>query len=129
VATPWQTAVLQSGSILYTPPAAFSGSDTFSLTITDALGATVSGTVTVTVGRPDPNSGGQGLNTPQLTMLPGGHVGIAFQGIPGRQYQIQRSTNLSTWTTIATVTAAGNGAVEFTDEDPPDPSGFYRLRK
>jgi len=84
VATAWQTAILQSGSI---------------------------------------------LNTPQLTMLPGGHVGIAFQGIPGRQYQIQRSTNLSTWTTIATVTAASNGAVEFTDEDPPDPSGFYRLRK
>jgi len=87
----------------------FSGSDTFSVTLTDALGATVSGTVTVTVG-PDPNSGVQGLNTPQLTILPGGHVGIAFQGIPGRQYQIQCSTNLSTWTTTATVTAASDGA-------------------
>jgi uncharacterized delta-60 repeat protein len=122
------TAALQSGSILYTPPAAFSGSDTFSVTLTDDLGAMVSGTVTVTVG-PDPNSGGQGLNTPQLTILPGGHVGIAFQGIPGRQYQIQRSSDLSNWTTIATVTAASNGAVEFTDEDPPEGSGFYRLRR
>ena len=70
---------MQSGSILYTPPAAFSGSDTFSVTLTDALGATASGAVTVTVGT-DSNSGGQGLNPPQLTMLPGGHVGIAFQG-------------------------------------------------
>jgi hypothetical protein len=124
------TALLQSGAILYTPPTAFSGNDTFSVTIADTYGATVSGTVTVTVG-PDPNSGGQGLNTPQLTILPGGHVGIALQGIPGRQYQIQRSPDLTpgSWTTIATVTAASNGAVEFTDEDPPDPSGFYRLRK
>jgi len=86
--------------------------------------------VTVTVG-PDPNSGGQGLNTPQLTMLPGGHVGIAFQGIPGRQYQIQCSQDMTegSWQTIATITAATNGAVTFTDESPPQPNGFYRLRK
>jgi hypothetical protein len=62
-------------------------------------------------------------------VLPGGYVGIAFQRIPGRFYQIQRSTNLSDWTTIATLTVAENGAVEFTDEDPPEASGFYRLRK
>jgi hypothetical protein len=33
------------------------------------------------------------------------------------------------WQTIATVTAGPTGAVEFTDEDPPQPNGFYRLRK
>ena len=122
------TAVLQSGSILYTPPPTFSGTDTFSVTISDIHGATVNGTVTVTVGA-NPNSGGQGTNTPQLTLLPGGHVGIAFQGIPGRSYQVQRSTDLTNWSTIATVTAAANGAVTFTDESPPPGSGFYRLRK
>jgi hypothetical protein len=119
------TAVL-GGTLLYTPPTGFSGTDTFPVTITDAHGATVIGSVTV---GPGPNAGGQGVNVPQLTILPGGHVVITFQGIPGRQYQIQRSTNLSTWTTIATVTAEANGAVTFTDEDPPESNGFYRLRK
>lgn len=122
------TAILQSGSILYTPPNGFSGVDTFPVTITDAHGATVTGIVSVTVGA-NPNAGGQGTNTPQLTMLSGGDVGIAFQGIPGRTYQIQRSTDLASWTTIAAVTAAENGAVNFTDENPPPGSAFYRLRK
>jgi hypothetical protein len=122
------TAALHSGSILYTPPPTFSGTDTFSVTITDARGGTVNGTVTVSVGA-DPNSGGQGTNTPQITVLPGVHIGIAFQGIPGRSYQVQRSTNLTNWTTITTVVAASNGAVTFTDTSPPEGSAFYRLRK
>jgi hypothetical protein len=118
------------GTLLYTPPTGFSGTDSFPVTITDAHGATVIGTVTVTVG-PNPNAGGQGVNVPQLTILPGGHVGIAFQGIPGRQYQIQRSPDMTegSWQTITTVTAGPTGAVEFTDDDPPEPNGFYRLRK
>jgi hypothetical protein len=123
------TAVLQSGSILYTPPNGFSGSDSFTITITDARGATVQGTVSVTVGA-NPNSGGQGVNPPQLTVLTGGDIGISFQGIPGRSYQIQRSPDMTdgSWQTIATVTAASNGAVTFTDDDPPPGAGYYRMR-
>jgi hypothetical protein len=123
------TAVLQSGSILYTPPNGFSGSDSFTITITDARGATVQGTVAVTVGA-NPSGGGQGVNPPQLTVLTGGDIGISFQGIPGRSYQIQRSPDMTdgSWQTIATVTAASNGAVTFTDNDPPPGSGYYRMR-
>jgi uncharacterized delta-60 repeat protein len=120
------TAVLQSGSILYTPPAAFSGTDSFSVTIADGYGASVSGTVTVSVA-PNPNSGGQGVNPPQITMPGNGTALIASQGIPGRTYMVQRSTNLSSWATIGTVTAASNGAVSFIDPSPPQPSAFYRL--
>ena len=114
------TAVLQSGSILYTPPAASSGSDTFSVTISDAYGATVSGTVMVSVG-PNPTSGGQGVNPPQITMLGNGDAEIGSQGIPGRTYLVQRSTNLSSWydkCLIGTITAASNGAVSFIDPNP-----------
>jgi hypothetical protein len=122
------TAVLQGSTILYTPATGFSGTDTFPITITDARGSSMEGVVTMNVGQP-PDGGGQGGNPPRLTMLPAGRIGIAFQGIPGRSYQIQRSTNLVDWTLIATVVAAGNGAVEFVDENPPEGSGFYRLRK
>jgi hypothetical protein len=120
------TAVLQSGSILYTPPANFSGSDTFSVTLADPHGATVSGTVTVGVA-PNPTSGGVGVNPPQITMLGNGDASVGSQGIPGRTYMVQRSTDLSYWTTIGTTVAASNGVVTFIDENPPPGSAFYRL--
>jgi hypothetical protein len=55
-------------------------------------------------------------------------MGIAFHGIPGRSYIIQRSANgLDNWVTLATVVADANGKVSFTDEAPPPGSAFYRL--
>jgi hypothetical protein len=84
--------------------------------------------VTVTVGI-DPNGGGQGSNSPLLTLLPGGDIGISFQGIPGQSYQVQRSTNLSSWTNLSTVVASATGAVTYIDEEPPEPSAFYRFAK
>ena len=120
------TVMLQATSILYTPATGFAGTDSFPVTITDARGASVIGTVTVTV---QPNTG-IGLNPPVITFLSGGRIGLDFQGIPGRSYQVQRSVNLTDWTTLTTVTASlTNGAVNFIDESPPQPNGYYRLRK
>lgn len=119
------TAVLQASSILYTPPTGFSGADTFPVTIADARGASVSGTVAVNV---QVNTG-IGTNAAALSVMSGGRIGVGFQGIPGRSYEIQRSSNLNDWTAIATVTAAANGAVTFIDESPPSGRTFYRLRK
>lgn len=118
--------LLQASGILYTPPAGFSGSDTFSVTLTDSGGAARSGRVTATVG-PGPAAGGATVNPPQITLLPGGEIGVKFQGIPGRTYRIQRSTDMSTWANLATVTANASGAMTFTDEAPPQPSAYYRL--
>ncbi|MBN8459517.1 MAG: cadherin-like domain-containing protein [Verrucomicrobia bacterium] len=120
------TAVLQSGAILYTPPAAFSGNDTFSVTIADPYGATVSGTVTVGVA-PNPTSGGVGVNPPQITMPGNGTALISSQGIPGRTYMVQRSTDLNYWTTIGTTVATSHGVVAFVDSNPPPGSAFYRM--
>jgi len=119
------TAVLQSGSILYTPANGFSGADTFPVTITDALGASVIGTVTVNV----QINTGVGTNAPVLTVMSGGRMGVGFQGIPGRPYRVQRSTNLDDWSTLTTITAAADGAVTYIDGSPPPGSAFYRLRK
>lgn len=123
------TAVLGAAGILYTPPAGFSGSDTFPVTVSDGRGGNVSGTVTVEVG-PRPDGGGAGsmeTNPPQVTDLGGGKLGLKFQGIPGRVYQIQRSTDMEAWVVIASVTAGPTGAIAFTDESPPQPSAYYRL--
>jgi hypothetical protein len=121
------TAVLQSGRILYTPPLAVSGTDTFPVTIRDARGAVTIGTVTVTVGT-GPSGGGVGVNPPVLTSLPNGKLGIAFQGIPGRSYIVQRSVSgLDNWVTLATIPADASGKVSYIDESPPAGSAFYRL--
>jgi hypothetical protein len=117
---------LQASGILYTPPAGFSGSDTFAVTIANAHGAATSGTVTATVG-PPATAGGPTGNPPIMTVLGGGQIGLQFQGIPGRNYQIQRSTDMSTWTTLATATANSSGVMTFTDPAPPQPSAYYRL--
>nr|MCU0781629.1 Ig-like domain-containing protein [Akkermansiaceae bacterium] len=119
------TAVLGVEGILYRPPAGFSGDDTFSVTITDTHGASVTGTVTVTVA----GNSGVGSNPPTVTLLPGGDARIDFQGIPGRSYEVQRSTDLENWAVLSTVVAGPTGAVTYTDEDPPEGSAFYRLRK
>lgn len=120
------TVVLQGDAILYTPAAGVSGADTFPVTLTDARGAATPGTVTVTVG-PSPAAGGLTSNPPKLTVLPGGSIGLRFQGIPGQLYQIQRSTDMAVWTTLGSVTANAVGTLTFTDENPPQPNGYYRL--
>jgi hypothetical protein len=121
------TATLQAGSILYTPPASFSGADSFPVTISDELGAAVVGTVAVMVG-PAPGNGGDSVTNPaQITNHPDGKKDLLFQGIPGRTYRIERSTDMTAWTTIATVAASPTGQVTFTDEDPPPGSAFYRI--
>jgi autotransporter-associated beta strand protein len=121
------TVVLQAGEILYTATNDFTGADTFPVTITDARGAGVIGTVTVTVG-PSPNGGGAGANPPILTPLPDGKVALAFRGIPGRSYIVQRSASgLDNWVTLATIPADASGKVAYTDESPPAGSAFYRL--
>lgn len=119
------SAVLQGTSILYTPPNGFAGTDTFPVIITDARGASVVGTVTLTV-QPNTNVGS---NPPVLTPLSGNRMGLDFYGIPGRPYEVQRSTDMAIWQVLTTVNAAANGAVTFIDESPPPGSAFYRLRK
>jgi alpha-tubulin suppressor-like RCC1 family protein len=120
------SVTLGAGSILYTPPAGFSGADIFPVIISDAGGATTTGSVTVNVG-PAPTAGGQTANPPKLTLLTDGGMEIRFHGIPGRSYQIQRSTDLSSWSTITTVTANSTGGMVFIDAGPPKPSAYYRL--
>lgn len=117
------TVTRSGGTITYTPPPTFSGIDTFAITFTDGL-TSVSGTVTMNVSA-DP--GLNPANPPQLTAQPGGVMRLAFSGIPGRVYGIQRSTNLVNWTQIATPAANTQGAITIDDPAPPSGGAFYRI--
>ncbi|WP_193213055.1 DUF5060 domain-containing protein [Luteolibacter marinus] len=116
---------LGAGSLVYTPPAGFSGTDSFFVTVSDASGASTSGMVSVVVG-PSHGGGGPGLNPPQL-VAEGGTMVVSFHAIPGFQYSIQRSVDLSLWETIYTGTADSTGRLEFVDANPPEPQAYYRL--
>jgi hypothetical protein len=62
--------------------------------------------------------------------LGSGSATMKFQGIPGYQYLLQFTTNVTppvVWQTITTNTAAGNGLCQFTDTGATNhPSAFYR---
>ena len=111
------------GFITYSPANGFSGEDAFSVTISDALGASVDGQVTVAVGNPPPVGGG---DPPPVTYT-NGEVGLNFTVTPGATYYLQRSTDLSAWATIVTVVAGPDGSVSFTDFEAPADNAYYRL--
>jgi hypothetical protein len=123
------SVALVPDAVRYTPPADFTGPDTFQVTIGDGQGGAVQGTVAVTVAAAPPGTGtgGQSANRMSLTVQPGGNVDLLFMGIPGQQYRIERSTDLNVWTLVATVTATPDGTIPWTDTNP-DPAGnaFYR---
>lgn len=120
------SVTLQTGGILYSPKAGFRGADSFTVTLSDGMGNTTNATVMVEVGQP-PDAGGMNTNPPKITLSPEGAVELGFHGIPGRIYQIQRSSDMSNWQSIGTATAGSNGSITFIDENPPQPNGFYRL--
>ena len=117
------TVTRSSGTITYAPPATFVGIDTFAITFTDGL-TSVSGTVTMNVSA-DP--GLNPANPPQISAQPGGVIRLAFFGVPGRVYGIQRTTDLVTWTQIATPAANTQGAITIDDPAPPSGGAFYRI--
>lgn len=117
------SVIHSGGNVTYTPATNHTGLDTFTVTISDGQGGSVTGTVTVDV----LPSGTLTKNQAKLTILPGGNVALLFQGIPGQAYEIQRSTDLQTWSTVTTVIAAPDGTLPYTDTNPPsEGSAFYR---
>ncbi len=126
-----ETVALAGSVIQYTPAVGFAGVDRFRVTFNSSGGELVGLVEMTTTGagsEPSPPSS-LGVNPGRLTPLSAGRIGIQFNGIPGVAYQLQRSTDLVSWTTVATITAGSRGEISYTDENPPSPNGFYRLSK
>ena len=45
------------------------------------------------------------------------------------QYEVQRSTNLSSWSVLTTLTSQTNGQLNYSDLSPPARTSFYRLQQ
>jgi len=113
--------VTYDSSFIYYP--ATSVADQFTYTISDGQGGTATGTVNLTV------SSSVGITQP--VTVSGSTVTVSFAGIPNYAYQIQRSTNLSSWVTILTTNAPSNGVFKYIDTfndlgGVPPSSAYYR---
>lgn len=110
--------------VTYTPPPGYTGLDSFAMSIADGLGGIHDGMITAMVsGTAGPNN-----HQTQLDIQPNGDVAVVFQGNPGLGYHIQRSTDLKTWITLQSITAADNGMLPFIDTNPPHGSAYYRIK-
>src|SRR5690242_1142529 len=54
---------------------------------------------------------------------------VQFATTSGIQYDVLRSTDLSSWTTVSTVTSPISGQLNFHASNPPQPAAYYRLRQ
>ena len=122
------SVTLDSTYVFYTPNSAGTG-DTFTYHVSDGHGGTATGTATINVAV-------QHSGLASITVS-GATVTVTLFGIPGTQYDVQRSLDLSTWTTLSTsvtptppITAAGDGEVIFTDNfsdlSTPPSAAYYR---
>ena len=119
--------------ILYTNSVTPNVNDSFEYTVSDGQGGTGVGTVSIAI-----NSSLFGQSSPHLA-LSTTNVAATFFGVPGYQYIVDRSTNLTTgagWVPISTNVAPANGVIQILDnfQDlgipiPPLPAAvYYRLQ-
>jgi autotransporter-associated beta strand protein len=102
------------------------GTNTFTYTVSDALGASVTKTVTVIVYNPE---GFNRLTAP--VVLAGGAVSFSYSGIPGYSYAVDWATNLAEpiiWMPLATNVADASGLLSFTNLTA-EPVSFFRTRQ
>jgi autotransporter-associated beta strand protein len=117
---------LAGGIVTYTPGPGFVGSESFSYTLSDGHGGTAGGTVSVTVA---PSS--EGFNRVSIETLGNGDVKLSYAGIPGYNYSLDWTHDLSApivWTPIVTNQAGANGALAFTNTPSMPGPDFYRTR-
>ena len=57
-----------------------------------------------------------------------GTATLGFAGIPGYNYSVLRSTNLTSWTALWTTNAPPDGLFQFIDTSAPIPSAYYQLQ-
>lgn len=116
--------VLEADDVKYTPATDYTGSDSFTYTISDGNGGTAIGTVNVTV----TDNNGASPNVVSGPTYANGKFSVTFAGIPNYAYTVQYATDpAGPWSFLETATAGSDGLFEVTDtQDPPPPARYYR---
>ncbi|MBI4325342.1 MAG: cadherin-like domain-containing protein [Chloroflexi bacterium] len=124
------TVTLDSGWLIYTPPASANDTSTFTYTIEDSFGATAVATVTVLVTSAEET--GPGQNIALIYLRADGKTVVRFAGVPGRPFRVKWTDSLeapASWNDGPVLTVGPNGLFEYVDYEPPSSTGrrFYRV--
>lgn len=114
---------LTNGAVVYDPPAALHGPDTFTYTIGDGFGGIASAVVTI-----DEMANGPSQNVKSISTTTGA-ISLIFGGVPGLTYRIQAATaiNPPDWVNIGIQTASPIGEISFNDPGfSSHPNRYYR---
>jgi autotransporter-associated beta strand protein len=122
------TASTDGTNVTYTATNNYAGADSFTYTITDSLGATGTATVNVTV-----IASGSGFNKlADPENLGDGSFRLSFLGVPGYNYALDWTTNLSApvvWLPqLTNMAATNNGYLFFTNSQDTNAMNFWRTR-
>jgi hypothetical protein len=120
-------AVATDGTnITYTAVADFTGTDTFTYTVSDRFGGFATNTITANV-----VANGAGFNLLSGPISNGdGTATINYLGVPSYSYALDTTPSLTlpiTWTPVITNTAGTNGQLSFTFSTS-DGQGYFRTR-
>jgi hypothetical protein len=109
--------------IYYLPPSGNFGGDSFPYTVSDAENACVT-TASLSINFVEPGGLAQ-----SITDGPDGIV-IMFAGIPDYQYDVERATDVGFTSPVVVLTtnAPAGGVFSYTDDLPPQPTAYYRLK-
>lgn len=121
------SASVVSGNVQYTTPVTGT-SDVITYTVSDSLGGTANGTINVTL-TPAASQGFNQMSPP--VVLNNGDLVFTYLGIPGFNYALDRSFNLTppvTWTPQVTNPAGPNGAILFTNTPDATTNNYWRTR-
>jgi Bacterial Ig domain len=113
------TVGLTAGTVTYTPPTNFFGTDSFQYTLADSRGCHSSGTVEMTVVNPL----GYQLT---ITSLSNAYQ-LEFIGVPGQSYFFQSATSVvGPWSNLYnSITAGPSGLIVTNDTNTPFPGTKY----
>jgi hypothetical protein len=116
-----------AGTITYTPAAGYVGADSFTYTVSDDCGGSVTPMVLVTVTSTSVPS--LNIVVPPAYDSGSGTFHVTFAGIPDYAYTVQTATDPSgPWSFLKTATAGTDGLIEVSDSQiPPPPSRYYRM--
>lgn len=114
-----------NGTLIYTPPAGFSGPDQFTYRLRGQFGDDDFAAVNVRVGA----GVDQGATVVSLVREGASSVMVCLLGQPNQTYLVEQSTNLVAWVGLGQLTADATGSMNYNYSIEAVEKRFYRFRK
>lgn len=119
-------ALTPTNTLIYTPPAGFSGVDSFTYRLRGMFGDEDYASVNVRVGA----GVNQGATVVSLVRENATSVMVCLLGAPNQTYTVEQSTNLTTWAGSGQITADAMGSMTYNYTiEPAVAKRFYRFKK